>query len=69
MELVLLVDDRIDSEMLLGDGIISEDVRTVFHLVACNLISIRRCTTSVRLYQFELLFQDKSESLCATIRR
>jgi hypothetical protein len=69
MELVLLIDDRIDSEMLLGDGIISENVRTVFRLVACNLISIRRCTTSVRLYQFELLFQDKSEFLCATIRR
>jgi hypothetical protein len=69
MELVLLIDDRIDAEMLLGDGIISENVRTVFRLVACNLISIRRCTTSVRLYQFEPLFQDKSESLCATIRR
>jgi hypothetical protein len=69
MELVLLIDDRIDAEMLLGDGIISENVRTVFRLVACNLVSIRRCTTSVRLYQFELLFQDKSESLCATIRR
>jgi hypothetical protein len=69
MELVLLIDDRIDSEMLLGDGIISENVRTIFRLVACNLISIRRLTTSVRLYQFELLFQDKSESLCATIRR
>jgi hypothetical protein len=34
MELVLLIDDRIDSEMLLGDGIISENVRTVFRLVA-----------------------------------
>jgi hypothetical protein len=69
MQLVLLVDDRVDSEMLFGDCIAPENISTVSSLIACNLHSNRRLTTFPRLYQFELLFQDRLEYLDATVRR
>lgn len=65
---VLLIDDGVDSEMLFGDSVVPEDISTVSSLIACNLQSSRRLTTFPRLYQFELLFQDRLEYLDATIR-